>query len=164
MVISPIAPSLLYWTQRHQKLSESKVQPGVDSSLAKQKRWQEKCIAIQHLICSLESQKHIKCKWWLENQLEVLGKQRQQTIKMVKLVTKNCAIATLVFGVLHVVIGITLFACCFVFSATITGGSVVAPYWTALPVSFILGCWHPLTNSCFLQKTCGGFVEVCDSD
>eukprot|EP00111_Clytia_hemisphaerica_P017946 TCONS_00053102-protein len=53
---------------------------------------------------------------------------------MVKQVTKNCAIATLVFGVLHVVIGITLFACCFVFSATITGGSVVAPYWTALPI------------------------------
>ena len=33
MAILPIAPSLLHRTQRHQKLSESKVQPGVDSSL-----------------------------------------------------------------------------------------------------------------------------------
>ena len=33
MAFSPIAFSLLHWTQRHQKLSESKFQQGVDSSI-----------------------------------------------------------------------------------------------------------------------------------
>ena len=72
---------------------------------------------------------------------------------MRRFVPKGCATALLVFGILHIIVAVVIFTCSAVLSSTVTGGSVAAPYWAAVPVSQlhwleIMQCLKKYNNEC----------------
>jgi len=53
-------------------------------------------------------------------------------------IVKSVGTATLVFGIIQVIVGAIIAICCFVYSTKITGGSKLASYWTAIPVWYFI--------------------------